>query len=96
MRVMKYASLAVVLILLFGCSSMGLGMPHAEDMGGGRYSVTGTTPSGDLRSARQAAALQANEFCGSSSRQAVIENFADKASGDAWGTPASSAIFYCK
>jgi hypothetical protein len=93
MRVMKYPSLAVVLIVLCGCALMG---PHAEDMGGGRYSVTGTTFSGDQRSARQAAALQANEYCGSSSRQAVIESFADKARGDAWGAPTSSAIFYCK
>jgi hypothetical protein len=65
-------------------------------MGGGRYSVTGTTLSRNISSARQAAAVEANAFCGSSSRQAVIENFEDKAHGDAWGASTSSAIFYCK
>ena len=70
--------------------------PNAVDMGGGRYSVSGTTLSDNITSAREAAAVQANAFCGSSSRQAVIENFDDKARGDAWGARTSSAIFYCK
>jgi hypothetical protein len=70
--------------------------PDAVDLGAGHYSVTGTTLSGNITSARQAAAVEANAFCGSSSRQAVIENFSDKAHGDAWGARASSAIFYCK
>jgi hypothetical protein len=65
-------------------------------MGGGVYSVTGTTLSGNLGSAREAAAEEAHEFCGSSSQQAIIESFQDKAQGDAWGARTSSAIFYCK
>jgi hypothetical protein len=93
---MKSALLAVTLMVLCSCSLMGPSKPDAVDMGGGRYSVTGSTLSGNLGSARGAAAEQANEFCGSSSRQAVIEGFQDKAHGDAWGAPTSSAIFYCK
>jgi hypothetical protein len=96
MRVMTSASLAVVLILLCGCSLMGPSKPEAQDMGGGRYSVTGTTVSTNIRSARQDAAAQANAFCGSSSRQAVIENFDDLVHGGHWGGLTSSAVFYCR
>jgi hypothetical protein len=85
MRFMTSASLAIVLILLCGCSLVGPSKPQALDMGGGLYSVTGTTLSTNLSSARQDAAAQANAFCGSSSRQAVIENF-----------DGSSAVFYCR
>ena len=81
---------------LCSCTLMGPSKPDAVDMGGGRYSVAGSTLSGNLGSARGAATEQANEFCGSSSRQAVIEGFQDKAHGDAWGARTSSAIFYCK
>ena len=63
-------------------------------MGGGRYSVTGTTVSTNLTSARQDAAEQANAFCALSSRQAVIQNFDDFAHGGHWGGPTSSAVFY--
>ena len=93
---MKCASLGVALIALCGCSLMGPNKPDAVDMGGGVYSVSGTTNSSNLGSARAAAAVEANEFCGSSSRQAVIEGFQDKMHGDAWGGSTSSAIFYCK
>jgi hypothetical protein len=93
---MKCPALAVVLMALCGCSLLAPNRPDALDMGGGLYSVTGTTISGNLGSAREAAAAQASEFCGSSSRQAVIENFEDKTQGDAWGARASRAIFYCK
>ncbi len=75
---------------------MGPSTPDAVDMGGGRYAVSGTTISGNLGSAREAAAVEANAFCGSSSRQAVIEGFEDKARGDAWGARTSSVIFHCK
>jgi hypothetical protein len=88
--------LAAVPILLCGCSLLEPSKPDAVNLGAGRYSVTGTTLSGNLGSAREAAAAQAYAFCGSSSRQAVIENFDDKAHGDAWGARTSSAIFYCK
>jgi hypothetical protein len=94
--VMKSAALAVVPILLCGCSLMEPSKPDAVDLGGGRYSVSGTTLSGNISSARQVAAVQAHAFCGSSSRQAVIETFADKVHGDAWGASTSRAIFYCK
>jgi hypothetical protein len=94
---MKCASLAmVVLIALCGCSLLGSSKPDAMDMGGGLYSVSGTTLSGNLGSAREAAAEEASEFCGNSSRQAVIQSFQDKARGDAWGARTSSAIFYCR
>jgi hypothetical protein len=91
---MNRAVLTVVPILLCGCSLLEPSKPDAVDLGSGRYSVTGTTLSGNLGTAHQAAAEEAVAFCGSSSRQAVIEGFADKA--DAWGSRASSAIFYCK
>lgn len=94
--VMKSAALGVVSVLLCGCSLMELSRPDAVDLGGGRYSVSGTTISGNLGSARQDAAEQANAFCGSSSRQAVIESFENKKHGDAWGASTSSAIFHCK
>ena len=88
--------LAVVPLWLCACSLMEPTKPEAVDLGGGRYSVSGTTISGNLGSARQDAAEQANAFCGSSSRQAVIESFENKKRGDAWGASTSSAIFHCK
>jgi hypothetical protein len=96
MRVMTSASLATVSLLLCGCSLMGASKPEALDLGGGRYSVTGTTLSTNITSARQDAAAQANEFCASSSRQAVIENFDDFVRGGHSGGPTSSAVFYCR
>lgn len=85
------------LVLLCGCSLIGASdRPEALDMGGGRYSVTGTTLSPSVGSARQDASDRAAAFCGASSHQAVIESFADKASGDAWGAPTTNAVFYCK
>lgn len=94
MRVMTSASLATVSLLLCGCSLLEAGKPEAQDLGGGRYSVTGTTLSTNITSARQDAAALANTFCGRSSRQAVIENFDDLVH-DSRG-PSSSAIFYCR
>ena len=80
------------LALLSGCSLIGASdKPEAVDIGGGRYSVTGTTLSSYVSSARQDATDRALAFCRASSRQVVIESFADKASGGA-----SSAVFYCK
>ncbi len=93
---LKWIALAVVLNLLCGCPLMEPSKPDAVDLGGGRYSVTGTSLSANMGSARQAAAIRATSFCGSSSRQAVIESVADKAYGDAWGARTSCAIFYCK
>jgi hypothetical protein len=96
MPVMTSAWLATLSLLLCGCSLLGPGKPDALDMGGGRYSVTGTTVSTNLTSARQDAAEQANAFCARSSRQAVIQNFDDFAHGGHWGGPTSSAVFYCR
>jgi hypothetical protein len=96
MRVMTRAWLATASVLLGGCSLMGPSTPDALDMGGGRYSVTGTTVSSNVTSARQDAAEQANAFCALSSRQAVIQNFDDFAHGGHWGGPTSSAVFYCR
>ena len=96
MRIMTSASLPIVLILLCGCSLMEPSKPEALDLGGGRYSVTGTTLNTNITSARQDAAARANAFCGSSSRQAVIENFDDLVHGGHWDGPTSSAVFYCR
>ena len=93
---MTSASLAIVSILLCGCSLLGPSRPDAMDMGGGRYSVTGTTLSTNITSARQDAAAQAHAFCARSSRQAVIQNFDDFAHGGHPGGPTSSAVFYCR
>jgi hypothetical protein len=85
------------LVLLCGCSLIGASdKPEALNMGGGRYSVTGTTLSPNVGSARQDAADRAAAFCGASSHQAVIESFTDKGHGDAWGGPTARAVFYCK
>jgi len=86
------------LVLLCGCSLIGaLDKPQALDMGGGRYSVTGTTLSSYVGSAHQDAADRATAFCRASSRQPVIESFADKANGDAGDRPTTTnAVFYCK
>jgi hypothetical protein len=84
-------------VLLCGCSLIGAwDKTEAVDIGGGRYSVTGTTLSPYVGSARQDATDRAAAFCGASSRQPVIERFADKANGDAWGGSTTSAVFYCK
>ena len=93
---MTSASLATVSILLCGCSLIGPSKPEAHDMGGGRYSVTGTTLSSNITSARQDATALANAFCARSSRQAVIENFDDFVHGGHRGGPTSSAVFYCR
>jgi hypothetical protein len=93
---MTSAPLAAVSILLCGCSLLGPGKPEAQDMGGGRYSVTGTTLSTNITSARQDAAAAAHAFCARSSRQAVIENFDDFVQGGHSGGPTSNAVFYCR
>ncbi len=93
---MTSAPVAALSLLLCGCSLLGPSEPSALEMGGGRYSVTGTTLSSNITSARQDAAAQANAFCARSSRQAVIENFDDFAQGGHWGGPTSSAVFYCR
>ena len=95
-QVMTTASLAIVSVLLCSCSLMGESKPEAQDMGGGRYSVTGTTLSTNITSARQDAAALAHAFCARSSRQAVIENFDDFAHDGHLGGPTSSAVFYCR
>jgi hypothetical protein len=96
MRVMTSALLATLSLLLCGCSLLEPNRPDALDMGGGRYSVTGTTLSTNITSARQDAAEQANAFCARSSRQAVIQNFDDFANGGHRGGPTTSAVFYCR
>ena len=88
--------LVAVSILLCSCSLMEATDLKALEMGGGHYSVTGTTLSTNITSARQDAASQANAFCAQSSRQAVIEHFDDFAQGGHWGGPTSSAVFYCR
>jgi len=93
---MTSVSLATVSILLCGCSLLEPGKPDAQDMGGGRYSVTGSTLTTNITSARQDAKAQANAFCARSSRQAVIENFDDFVQGGHRGGPTSSAVFYCR
>ena len=91
---MTSASLATVSLFLCGCSLLGSNKPEALDMGGGRYSVTGTTLSSNITSAREDAAAQANEFCAHYSQHAVIiENFDEAAHG---GGPTSNAVFYCR
>ena len=95
-RFMTSASLAALSILLCGCSLMGPGKPEALDMGGGQYSVTGTTLSSNITSARQDAAARADAFCAHSARHAVIENFDDFAHEGHAGGPTSSAVFYCR
>jgi hypothetical protein len=96
MRVMTSLPLAVLSALLAGCSLIGSSDLKALEMGGGHYSVTGSTLSSNITSARQDAAAQANAFCAQSSRQAVIEHFDDFAQGGHWGGPTSSAVFYCR
>jgi hypothetical protein len=96
MRVMTSASLVAVSLLLCGCSLIEPSKPDAQEMGAGRYSVTGTTLSTNITSARQDAARAANAFCARSSRQAVIENFDDFVDGGHRGGPTSSAVFYCR
>jgi hypothetical protein len=93
---MTSASLAAVSLLLCGCSLLGSGRPEAQDLGGGRYAVTGTTLSTNITSARQDAAAMAHAFCARSSRQAVIENFDDFVQGGHSGGPTSNAVFYCR
>ena len=96
MRFMTSALLATVSILLCGCSLLEPSKPEALDMGGGHYSVTGSTLSTNITSARQDAAAAAHAFCARSSRQAVIENFDDFVEGGHAGGPTSNAVFYCR
>ena len=96
MRFMTSALLATVPILLCGCSLLEPSKPEALDMGGGHYSVTGSTLSTNITSARRDAAALAGAFCARSSRQAVIENFDDFAHDGHSGGSTSSAVFYCR
>lgn len=96
MYVMTTVPLAVLSILLCSCSLLQGSDLQALEMGGGQYSVTGTTLSTNITSARRDAAAQANAFCAQSARQAVIEHFDDFAQGGHWGGPTSSAVFYCR
>ena len=94
--VMTSVWLATLSILLCGCSLIGASKPEALDMGGGQYSVTGSTLSSNITSARQDAAARADAFCAHSARHAVIENFDDFAHDGHSGGPSSSAVFYCR
>jgi hypothetical protein len=83
--------LVAMLLLLAACA------PHAnvQDMGGGQYSLTATSPSGGYAGAHEEAVEQANDFCSTRRDGAVVNGFYDKSELGTQGEHTSSVIFRC-
>jgi hypothetical protein len=86
---MRAPTLATVL-LLGSCT-------HAEvrDAGNGMHSVTDTAAWGGYTGSHEENIAQANDFCGKSGLQAVIETFDDKPGVGAKGEQTSTMVFTC-
>jgi hypothetical protein len=86
------AAVPAVVALLVGCASSNV---QVQDMGNGQHSLTATAPSGGFAGSHEEAVEQANDYCGRSGQQAVIDGFYDKSALGAEGEHTSSIIFRC-
>ncbi len=86
------AARAALSCLLFGCART-----HTDvlDLGVGRHSLNATAPSGGFYGSHEAAVELANDFCGKSQQQPVIDGFYDKAEIPPDGAHTSSIFFRC-
>jgi hypothetical protein len=86
------AALAAFSCLLFGCAQT-----HTDvlDLGEGRHSLNATAPSGGFYGSHEAAVELANDFCGKSHQQPVIDGFYDKSEIGPKGEHSSSIFFRC-
>ena len=84
---MRYLTLC--LLMLSACAGQAV-----SDVGAGRYSVTATSTHGVV-AARERAVKLANQYCGRSSQQAVVESFEDVRLGGVVGDPTSNLVFRC-
>jgi hypothetical protein len=84
-------ALVGTILLLAACA------PHdtVQDMGGGQYSLTATSPSGGYAGAHEEAVEQANDFCSGRREGAVVNGFYDKSELGTQGEHTSSVIFRC-
>ena len=89
---MKAAIAAAVLavLALTGCEHT-----HVADMGSGQHSLTAVAPSGGYDGSHEEAIEEANDYCGKSRQQAVIDGFYDKPELGPHGEHTSSIIFKC-
>jgi hypothetical protein len=86
------AAVAVFILLLGGCAH---GHPSVLDLGNGRHSLNATAPSGGFYGSHEAAVELANDFCGKSGQQPLIDGFYDKAEIGPNGEHTSSIFFRC-
>jgi hypothetical protein len=86
---MRAATLATILVAA-ACSRT-----EVRDAGQGRHSVTDTAAWGGYTGSHEENIAQANDFCGKSGQQAVIESFEDKPGVDPKGEQTSTLVFSC-
>jgi hypothetical protein len=86
------AAVLAVFALLVGCTYSKL---QVQDMGNGQLSLTATAPSGGFSGSHEEAVEQANDYCGRSGQQPVIDGFYDKSALGPQGEHTSSIIFRC-
>lgn len=84
------AALLLLTLLLFGCAHT-----NVLDMGNGRYSLNASSPSGGFYGSHEQAVQLANDFCGKSVQQTLIDGFYDKAEIGPDGEHTSSIFFRC-
>jgi hypothetical protein len=84
------AAAVVASLAVAGCEHT-----HVTDMGGGQHSLTAVAPSGGYDGSHEEAIQEANDYCGKSRQQAVIDGFYDKPELGPHGEHTSSIIFKC-
>jgi hypothetical protein len=87
------AALAAFSCLLLGCAHDHI---HVLDLGEGRHSLNATAQSGGFYGSHEAAVELANEFCGKSGQQPIIDGFYDQAEIGPAGQHTSSIFFRCR
>ena len=84
------AAVPVALLAVGGC-----GHAPVADMGSGQHSLTAVAPTGGYDGSHEEAIEEANDYCGKSRQQAVIDGFYDKPDLGPHGEHTSSIIFKC-
>jgi hypothetical protein len=84
------AALGTFSFLLAACAHT-----NVLDLGNGRHSLDATAPSGGFYGSHESAVELANDFCGKSGQQPVIDGFYDKAELGPSGQHTSSIFFRC-
>jgi hypothetical protein len=86
---------AIAAALVASLAAAGCEHAHVADMGSGQHSLTAVAPSGGYDGSREEAIQEANDYCGKSRQQPVIDGFYDKPELGPHGEHTSSIIFKC-